>query len=380
MNIHITTNGYCSGRDHDIAKLLKYFILNGCRIVSKPSEADFIVIVTCAYREKRIKTAFELIERVRKNNKKIIITGCLPAIAEKEFNKRCKESFLKIRNLCSIESFFPDFEFKFSDIADESFFPEFEFENNEKGLVQRKVIGINNKSKTANLQICSGCTGNCSYCSIRHSIGKLKSKPLDLCLNEFKELLLKSYKIITLAGDDTGAYGVDIGSSFEELLSGLENLIVNKEIKLRLINLNPVWAIRYKDIILKLLKEDKIDFMLCPIQSGSSRIAGLMFRYPDKEKLIRIFREFKKSGKFFFQTQIIAGFPTETDDDFKESIDICINIGFDKVQLYPYFEGALSDSKALSNKIKHEIVETRIKKAIHVLKLNNIEACYEEAL
>ncbi|GAF70916.1 unnamed protein product, partial [marine sediment metagenome] len=127
-------------------------------------------------------------------------------------------------------------------------------------------------------------------------------------------------KIFRLLGDDTGSYGLDIGKSFPELLDELTK--ISGDSIFIISGLNPKWAAKYKDEIIENLKSKKIKKIDIPIQSGNSRILGLMRRFTDVEKINEAISEFMNvSPDLIIETHCIIGFPTETWEEFEDSLD-----------------------------------------------------------
>ncbi len=394
MKVHITTNGFCEMRNLDISRLIDYFRLNGCEIAERPEGADYNILVTCSYKKYRIDSALESIDRLGKYKGELIIAGCLPAIEPSKLNARFTGRQVVAKDIEKIDAAFPHFKIKFKEVPDShiphwgtgpklglsdiaarflkkaagqfSFSPRFFIKCAR--YLKRKVISggkqpvLPAKPEEVYLRVGSGCLGNCSYCGIRLAIGRLKSKPLNICLREYEEMLSEGYRRFYLMGDDVGAYGQDINSSFDELLRVLSKPGRGMDIKWRIKQFHPIWAVKYKTQIVNYLCEKRIDYILCPIQSGSQRILQLMNRYSDCPEISKTLLEFKNARQgLFLHTHVIVGFPSETEDDFLATLDLIKRIRFNMVQLLPFYDGQETAASKFNNKIDKATIVKRIR-------------------
>lgn len=241
--------------------------------------------------------------------------------------------------------------------------------------VRKNIKKPKNKetAKLAYLRVSYGCIDQCAYCNISRAVGKLKSKSIDECRHEYSVLLKQGYRNFSLLADNLGAYGLDCASTFEELLLSLSEVDKEFSVSWRLEQLHPKWVIRYKDILSRYIAEGKIRFLLCPIQSGSNRILGLMNRNHSVEEITEIFEEFKKlQPRLYLFTHFIIGFPSETEEDLLASINIAKTIRFNEVQLFPYSDGYDSISSRMSDKIPEEKIHERLKKSVDFFRKEGI--------
>jgi threonylcarbamoyladenosine tRNA methylthiotransferase MtaB len=197
-----------------------------------------------------------------------------------------------------------------------------------------KRIDICN-SKTFSIKVSTGCTGKCSYCSIRLARGKVKSKPIDDILIEFKNGLDLGYTHFGLIGTDLGDYGKDIDSDLYELLRHILKIKGDYYLKLR--NVSPRWLIPNHAKLKRLLESKKIIYLQSPVQSGSDSILALMNRGYKSDDYIAATRDLKEAcPRLFLRTQIIVGFPQETAACFNASKRI-VNSGiFDYIDIFRF--------------------------------------------
>jgi MiaB/RimO family radical SAM methylthiotransferase len=357
--VFIQIVGCCRRRSLDATRLAEYFRLNKCEVLEKPDYADYILLVTCAYKKSKEDECFEEIRKFKKNKGELIILGCLPGIAserlKKEFNGKC----LVTEKLDEIDKFFPEFKIKFAKVADAN--KEFPFA----------------EKNTCFLRISKGCIANCTYCVIPKATGKLVSKPLKECLNEYGKLIDEGYTEINFCAENVGAYGSDIKSSFAELLNELDK--VSSDVRWAIHELHPCWVLKYKKEILEHIKNKKIINLGCTIQSGSERILKLMNRFVNLNDLKGTLNEFKRiNPKLNLYTHVLVGFPSETEKDFDKTLKFIKKVPFDLVIFYVYTEREGTPAAKMQGKVADLAKTKRLRKALDFCKKNNIKGISDE--
>ena len=221
------------------------------------------------------------------------------------------------------------------------------------------------------VKIQDGCDNFCSYCIIPFVRGKCRSKDKDKVIEEIKALVENNYKEVVLTGIHTGSYGRDLDISFAELL----NEIIKIE-GLKRLRISSIEATELNEDILDLLKNSKIivDHLHIPIQAGSNEILKAMNRkydlkyFEDKIAEIRSIRP-----DISITTDIIVGFPGETEDLFQETLNTVERIKFSKLHVFPYSERRGTKSERLPNKIPANIKKDYVKRLIELSKKLEIE-------
>ncbi|MFA6357916.1 MAG: radical SAM protein [Candidatus Omnitrophota bacterium] len=390
--VFIITNG-CDRRSLDSTRLDNFFKLNNCVIVKTEKTADYIIFVTCCFKKTKEEECLREINKFLKCKGELIIIGCLPDISPNRLKEVFKGRIIETRNLDQIDALFNDFKVKFNSVPDahflyqvpipllQRFVSKFVFIKGilEKclrhGAMLRRVLSlrfitqyIKLKTKKVVLRISSGCLECCAYCTIFRAVGRLKSKKINECVREYSLLLKQGYRNFELNADNLGAYGLDFGSTFPELLKSLSEVDKGLSVSWALYGLDPKWAIKYNDFLSEYIVKGKIAYIICPIQSGSNRILELMNRHYKIEEITEILIKFKKlQPKLRLDTQLIVGFPSETEKDFQETLDAVETIDFDAALFFAYYEGHDSFSSGMSNKIPGEMILTRIRQALDLL-------------
>lgn len=216
------------------------------------------------------------------------------------------------------------------------------------------------------VKIQDGCENFCSYCIIPFVRGKCRSKNPDEVINEITDLVNHGYQEVVLTGIHTGNYGVDLDTNFASLLKrvvaipGLLRLRISS-IEITELTKDVLDVIRDSSII--------VDHMHIPLQAGSNHVLSLMNRkydldyYFDKIKEIREVRP-----NMAITTDVIVGFPGESEEDFLETIDTCKKVGFTKIHVFPYSERKGTKAMELPNHIESSVKKERARRLLLVSK------------
>ena len=221
------------------------------------------------------------------------------------------------------------------------------------------------------VKIQDGCDNFCSYCIIPFVRGKCRSKDKDKVIEEITTLVNNGYKEVVLTGIHTGSYGRDLDISFADLI----NEIIKIE-GLNRLRISSIEATELNEDILNILKNSNIivDHLHIPLQAGSDEILKSMNRkydlkyFEDKIAEIRSIRP-----DISITTDIIVGFPGETEELFKETLNTVKRINFSKVHVFPYSERKGTKSERLPNKIPSNIKKDYVKRLIELSKELEIE-------
>ena len=386
----------CDLRFLDANRIRNYFLKNKYQIVNSPENADLIFFIACAALNSIAKGTLRKVKEFQKYNAELIVAGCLPEIEKKELAKIFDGKTIVTKNLENIDDLFPENKIKFSSIDDSNILFQNFFKNNFTGertnylqikqffwnirflskfynntrrhvlnnllsKFERKVIEYLYSPKNLfQTRVGWGCLGNCHYCAVKMGIGKLRSKPVDQCLKEFNKGLAQGFKKFVINADDTGVYGIDVGASLPELLDKLISIPGDYEILVS--SIHPQWVVRYIDELEEIFKRKKIIIIESTIQSGSSRILSLMNRYSDVEKMKDAFLRIKKVDpnlKLF--THIIVGFPTETEEEFKKSLDFVSEVDFDAGFIFPFSCKSGTKAEEIEPKVSEKEISKRIR-------------------
>jgi len=343
---YIETFG-CKFNQADSELIRKVLVEKGYKEVSK-NEADFVVINTCGVVEKTERKITKLSLKIRGSGKKVIFAGCLPRISPQislEFSDgmigptnildlpMVIEKVLKGKRATSIEP-------KLIDKA--SFCAFFRPKNT--------VISI--------IQIAEGCLLKCSYCATKLAKGNVKSFDKNHILNNVKLSLRQGSKEIQLTSQDLATYGGEIGKLLlPELLHEISK--IDEEFRVRLGMMSPGFTMRILNEMLKIMEDDKFyKFFHLPVESGSNEILKAMRRNYKREECLSLIKKINEKFELnLISTDVIVGFPGESEKDFKETVELIKEIKPEILHIFRYSkrEGTSSFSlKDFPDRVKKE--------------------------
>ena len=307
-------------------------------ITENVEEADVIIVNTCYVKLPTESKVINKIKDLQKDfpNKKIIISGCMVEVDPKKLEtigENC--SWIGPHQLNNTV-----------DVVKKTY----------DGQITRKT-GFSRDSKVCLpkisdnpyvhvIQICEGCLGTCSYCCTRLARGKLISYPIKDIMKEAKQAIENGAVEIELTAQDTSAYGKDTGETLADLIREVSN--IEGKFKIRIGMMNPNNIGDGLDDLVDAFKSDKVyNFLHLPIQSGSNKVLNEMRRNHTVEEYKNIVKKFREGiPNLTLATDIIVGYPTETDEDFIETLNLVKDLQFNIMHIskYRHREGALSSN------------------------------------
>ncbi len=259
------------------------------------NSADFILINTCGVKEQTEFKIIKYLQELKKNgtkDKKIILFGCLVDIDSSGLRRTCpKANYFGLKDVKKL-----------------------------KKLIFSKSKIKSQKKITQAIIIANGCLGACTYCAVKFARGRLKSKLIKEILEETKFALKNGSKEILLTAQDTGCYGLDIKTNIVNLLK--EIIKIPGEFRIRLGMANPQHLIKFYKELAKVYKNKKIyKFLHIPIQAGDNNTLKKMNRYYKTQEIETIINYFRKvHPTITIATDVIVGFPEETEKEFENTI------------------------------------------------------------
>jgi len=225
----------------------------------------------------------------------------------------------------------------------------------------------------AYVKIQDGCDNYCSYCIIPYTRGRVKSRNKDSVLNEIKSLVKSGYKEIVLTGIHTGGYGLDFDDySFGDLLKD----IVNEVKDLKRLRISSIEVHEITDEIIELMGTTRVivDHLHIPLQSGSNNVLRRMNRKYDKDYIIARLKKIRDNFKdIAITTDVIVGFPGESDEEFEETVDTINKIGFDAIHVFPFSSRKGTPASKMSGQVTSKIKKERVNKLLEISKQANYE-------
>jgi tRNA A37 methylthiotransferase MiaB len=395
-------HGACNRRLLDAQKIASYFEKNGCKIVEKAGDADILFLITCGVSLERESSSIRRIHALKKLRRKLIVGGCLPAINRQMMMTIYNGMSIPTSELNKIDDCFGDkVQVKFSELGDANRYYKPSTEVLGPNFLHVVIAKLTSLSRLPlqytlrkeiprlignvfsrrnglgqppySIRVSWGCSHKCTYCGIRSAVGELHSKPLEICLEEFRTGLNNGYTEFELIGDDVGAYGLDMGKTFPDLLNALSTSRGNYTMQIW--NLSPVWFIKSQETFITILKQGRISGIHYPVQSGSSKLLKAMRRYSNTDKIKESVRLMKECHKdLIVTTDIIVGYPGETDDDITATVDLLCTVRFDSVHIFLYNEVPTADSYTIHPKTPRNIAIQRVDRIERELSHSGIDS------
>ncbi len=329
MKFYIETYG-CSRNQAD-SEAIAGALAEEHEQVAEAEEADIVVVNTCIV---KTPTENKVLKALKKySDKKLIVAGCMPAA-----------------QLDKVKEAAPGCEVWGVGCEEDLASPR---------IRTNPIVSI--------IPISSGCLGECSYCCVRFARGKLKSYSPEKIVGAVEKSVSEGCKEIWITAQDTGAYGKDIGTSLPALLEKICE--VSGDFRVRIGMMNPNHAVKMLPSLVKALQNEKMfKFLHLPVQSGSNEVLKKMNRYytvSEYKEIIEFVR--KEIPQIMIATDVITGFPGETDAQFEETVELMKAIEPDIINVSRY--GARPGTPAAEMEQHQEIVKKeRSREMVRVMK------------
>lgn len=216
------------------------------------------------------------------------------------------------------------------------------------------------------VKVQDGCENFCSYCIIPFVRGKCRSKELDKVVKEITDLTNNGYQEVVLTGIHTGNYGVDLNTNFAKLLKELVKIE-----KLKRLRISSIEITELTDEVLEVIKDNKVivDHMHIPLQAGSDEILKLMNRKYDLNYFYNKIKEIRSiRPEISITTDVIVGFPGETEELFQKTINTCKELELTKMHVFPYSIRKGTVAESLPDHLDQSIKKDRARRLLEVSK------------
>lgn len=337
MKIFIKTFG-CTLNQRDSENISGILKKEGFQL-SEEGNADIIIVNSCGVKS---TTQNRVVSYINRQVKPVFVGGCLPRMINLKQLTPNVRGFFDTNSITKIGK----------QIKNNL------LENYSLNKENRLNIPIQRGRNIAIIPISQGCLGNCHYCSVKFARGSLKSYSEQDILEEVNQVLKEDYKKIYLTSQDTGCYGKDINTNLSSLLKKIISLDGNFKIRLGMANPEHLYPIR-EDLV-EIFKSDKIiKFLHVPVQSGSNKVLKEMNRKYTIEQFKKIINLFKKQiPGISISTDIIVGYPTETERDFEDTIQLIQEIRPEVLNL-SMFAPRPNTAASKLKQLKSEIIKER---------------------
>ena len=363
---------------------MKFYIYNlGCKVNSYESnimkenleangyvqgnedDSDIYIINTCTVTNTSDNKSLKIIRRVLRNhpNSITIACGCMTQVNSVYLKDLDVKVIIGNIGKSKIVDYINEYIKTKKQIIDITDFKDNKFED----------MCLNNFDKTRSfVKIEDGCENFCSYCIIPYARGKVRSKDPELVISEVKNLIKEGHKEVVLTGIHTGHYGADINYDFATLLNRLVKIKGLERLRISSIEITEI-----TDEVLDVLKNNSnlVSHLHIPLQSGSNTILKLMNRKYDKEYFIDKINKIRSiRSDISITTDVIVGFPSETDELFNETIDTIKKINFSKIHVFPFSLRKNTKAESIPNHVDDVTKKNRVKELVELS--NELENSY----
>ena len=355
LKYNINTMG-CKLNENDSEKIAGMLEDMGYTATDSVEDANVMVFNTCCIRENAEEKVFgklgELKRLKEKNNMIICFGGCMSQ--EKHIIEKIKKSYPQVDIIFGTHNFYKFPEMLYKEITEKKKIIDVWDIDGEviEGVPIKRMDG-----KTALVTIMNGCNNFCSYCIVPYTRGRERSRnPKDI-LREIEELSKEGYKEIMLLGQNVNSYNGGDGYTFANLLRDIGKI-------------DGIDIVRFMSPHPKDFKDDVIDAIrdcksVCkvihlPLQSGSTNVLKLMNRRYTKEQYLELVDKIRaKIPEVTFTTDIIVGFPGETEEDFLDTLDVVEKVRFEQVFMFIYSVRKGTKAETMPDHVPDEIKSER---------------------
>lgn len=361
----------CQMNVHDSEEIRKYLELLGFNETEILEESDIVVLNTCAIRENAHDKVFGYLGRCKHLKKEkpellIAIGGCMSQEENVVNEIKSKHPYVDIvfgtHNINELPKL----------IVNAKGSLDIEVYSNEGNVFENVLYSRDSKIK-AWVNIMYGCDKFCTYCIVPYTRGKQRSRKMDKILEEVVELKNAGYKEITLLGQNVNAYGKDLNdnSSFSKLLEETAKIGIER---IRFVTSHP-WDFT-DEMIEVIAKYDNImPYIHLPLQSGSSKILKLMGRRYTKQDYLNLYNKIKNEvPNCAITTDIIVGFPNESEEDFNETLEVVNACKYDGAYTFIYSPREGTPASKIKDSVDLKTKEERLYRLNELVNKYSLEA------
>ena len=372
MRVAFHTLG-CKVNHYETEAIKEAFVSRGAIIVGEEEFADVYVINTCTVTNIADRKSRQFIRRAKRVNPDalMVVTGCYAQVAADEVagmpevdlvvgNRRKSEICGLVMEKLAVKESGAETADETERMTETHVLPRPELTYYEDmGMVTSAGEGM----IRAYLKIQDGCDRFCSYCLIPYARGPVKSRPKDEIIDELKGMLDNGFREIVLTGINTALYGTEDGAecTLSELLTAIDEMPCPEggDFRIRLSSLEP--TVVDKDNVEEIIRHRRLCHHLhLSAQSGSSNVLRAMNRHYSREDYLDIVGAIREYDPLFgITTDIIVGFPGETEKDFEDSLDIVGRAGFGRTHVFRYSPRKGTAGAAMKDAVPESVKKER---------------------
>ena len=324
QRIHVKTFG-CPHNQSDGEYLAGQLQDYGYTLVDSLEESDAIVINSCTVKHPSETRALNLVASARQAGKGVVLAGCVPSS-----NRNLVLDGVSMLDVTQLD--------RIVEVVEETVKGNtVKLMDKRSDLPSLSLPKVRKHKLSEIITINAGCLGSCTYCKTKMSRGKVVSYPVETIITRALEAASEGVCQIELASEDMGAYGLDIGTNIADLLRQLSDALP-PGVMLRTGMTNPPFIMQHIDEIIEVLKRPNVHaFMHIPVQSGSDQVLRAMRREYTVSDFSYLVDRLKEVPDIFLLTDIICGFPTESEEDWQETMDLCRKYKFQGIHISQFY-------------------------------------------
>lgn len=327
MKIFISDDDMCTTQKLNLARVQKWFELNGCSVTTDLAGADQAICMTCNGWSLLEERSYDRIQTMRHyvEHDKLIVMGCVVDAHESNVEAIHDGPTVKTRSsrpmsFEGIEKLFPEFTVSLESVPAQS---EFRRVEDYRDYNPQRVF----------LNVAEGCAFNCTFCTHKPGLGARRSRPLSEIINQLEDRVANgTCDIVHIMGMETALWGPDVGSDFPELLEAI--LAVGDDFEVHVGQFQPHGLKIYGDRLTQLFCNKRVVDIQIPIQSTSKRIMKMMNRKEHSEAIATHLDTIRRSNtRVILRTDCIVGWPTESTEEREASLNFACRY-FDEIAVY----------------------------------------------
>ena len=314
----------CSASFADSEMISGLIVNGGHTLATDSSESDLNLIVTCSVKD---TTANKMMHRIKSlKTKPLIVAGCLPKAEKSNVEKFSENASLLGPNSLG----------KTLDVINSTLLGRKQIALEDSDLSKVGLPKVRLNPTVGIVEIASGCMSECTFCQTKLSKGDLSSYRLGDIVRQVQTEIKEGCKEVWLTSTDNGCYGLDIGTDLPTLVNAVSE--IQEDFMIRVGMMNPMYMPRIKQKLIESYDNDKVfKFLHLPVQSGSDKVLNDMKRGHTSETFREIVKRTKdRFENFTISTDIIVGFPSETEEDFQKTLTLLDETKPDVVNLSKY--------------------------------------------
>jgi len=329
-------------------RAVKFFLVNGYRMTTKIDRCNTILVNTCCVTADKIAASKAALEVAIKNGqgKRMVLLGCMAGLPIPGLER---DDLIRIgpKDLGKLDDYFAH-DISVNHIPVNRLSPDLYAPGQGLGFGDFFIM------------IAQGCSNRCSYCNIKRVKGEVRSEPVGTILPQIQNGLSQGVQEFALLADDCASYGHDLGTDLVTLIDHL--FIAGPNFRLKLGYLYPGFVLKRFNGLKTIFEKGRIAYVNIPVQSGSQRILGLMNRFYSINGVTEAVRQLRRvAPQTSFCTHIMINFPTESSEDFAQSLSVADV--FDEVLFLHYSDNQTTAAADLLPKVPESEARKRLDRA-----------------